>query len=278
MQSAWPAEGPSGLVTRTVESIATITMIGIIPNENSNPITPTHRLMARTRRTRSIFIFGKPPTKPNHLTLPPVLWRQCFYLSHWSLLVTALTADGLARALTKRTEERLGVLFELSVGEHNLISVKSRPVSNRTILLQWSQYIYQYIGTTTMEDTTIMDKGTLIPASTIISVTESIAWKITEVEGSVLYHQLDNNCQEFIVSLVGRISVDAECPRTLKSYFKTIAKQAGFPDLETDSESGSTSPDTRSLSLFSAMSSTHRLTSRRDQQQARYPISDFKLT
>ena len=231
--------------------------------------------MARTRHqregktSRSIFIFGKPPTKPNHVTLPTLLWRQCFYLSHWSLLVTVLTKDGLAGALQRKTEDRLGVLFELAVGDHNLISVKSRPVSTRTIELQWSEYIYQYIGTTMMEDTTIIDEGT--PFIKSWNFAEAIAWKITESEGSALYHQLDNNCQEFIVNLVGRISLDAECPRTLKSYFKTIAKQAGFPDLETGSESGSTSPDSRSLSLFSAMSSTHRLTSKRDQPQALRP-------
>src|SRR5271155_2559724 len=98
---------------------------------------------------------------------------------------------------------------------------------------------------------------------------EAIAWKLAETEGGALYHQLDNNCQEFIVNLVGRISLDAECPRTLRSYFRTIAKQSGFPELESGSESGSATTDSRSLSLFSAISHP------RDHKQAIHPLPNL---
>src|SRR5271156_6901030 len=104
--------------------------------------------------TRSVFIFGKPPSLPNRLRLPNLLWQGKFHLSHWSLLVTRVTDAELRQMLQDpafaNQTARLGLLFELSIGGGNIISLKSRPVSGRTLRMQLDDYIFDYIGTTEM--------------------------------------------------------------------------------------------------------------------------------
>src|SRR5438045_2708859 len=96
--------------------------------------------------TRSVFIFGKPPSLPNEMRFPSLLWQGKFHLSHWSLIVTTRTDAELRQILGDSTfahhNTRLGLLFELSIGGGNVISLKSRPVSGRTLRLQLNDYIF----------------------------------------------------------------------------------------------------------------------------------------
>ena len=203
---------------------------------------------------QSVFIFGKPPSLPSQIQLPNLIWQGKFHLSHWNLLVTPRSQEEVLKILAEpnyadQTVE-FGVLYELAIGGGNVISVKSRPVSGRTLRKQLNAYIFDYIGTTEMTFLQVINEGTF--ATCIVA--NFIGWKITAMENAEQYDQIDNNCQEFIVNLIDRISPGSHCPRTLRSFIRAVTHNR---TLDHDSSSESEMCE----SLFSAMSSTHRLVS-----------------
>jgi hypothetical protein len=111
---------------------------------------------------RTIVIFGKPPNVPHARTLLSFIWGRRFPLSHWALLVTPLDVPHLLNTIKTSHDPKFwfGTMFELSVGERNVPTLKSRRVNPDIFRLQWSENVYEYIGTTNLADYEIVKEGT----------------------------------------------------------------------------------------------------------------------
>jgi hypothetical protein len=113
---------------------------------------------------RFVAIFGKPPNKPNAGLLISLLWGRRFALSHWALLATPLDVPQLLDTIKMDHDPMFwfGTMFELSVGERSVPTLKSRRVNPDIFRLLWSESIYEYIGTTRLTDQEIVKEGILI--------------------------------------------------------------------------------------------------------------------
>lgn len=113
---------------------------------------------------RFVVALGKPPNKPNAGMLISLVWRKQFPLSHWALLVTHLDIPRLLDTIKTNRDPIFwfGTIFELSVGEKGVPTLKSRRVNPDLFRLLWSENIYEYIGTTRLTDQDIVKEGLML--------------------------------------------------------------------------------------------------------------------
>src|SRR5208282_1685092 len=118
---------------------------------------------------RNLWILGRPVRKVRRGSLPGALWGGRFPFSHWALLCTVMTEEELeywTDVSIQHTEHiNIGMIYELSRDEHNVISVTTTTSVSSTFHLQWSNHIKQYIGRTSLTDVQIMEAGIFPPPS-----------------------------------------------------------------------------------------------------------------
>lgn len=118
---------------------------------------------------RDLWVLGRPVNKVRRGSMPAVSWGARFSFSHWGLLCTELTRDEIeywTDVNIPHTEHvNIGMIYELSRNEHNVNSIMTTTSVSSTFRLQWSNYIKQYIGRTTLTDLQIMEAGIFTPSA-----------------------------------------------------------------------------------------------------------------
>ena len=116
---------------------------------------------------RDLWLLGGPVRKVRRGSLPGALWGSKFPFSHWALLSTELsvqeieylTSLEMTEAIQQGEVIKIGMIYELTRGERDVISVSTTPSVSSTFRLQWPNFIKQYIGRTTMTEVQIIEIG-----------------------------------------------------------------------------------------------------------------------